>query len=340
MYATNFVSLGWDCEGLDVGQVTGNFGPVRQNLANVFSGGDSLQKKRIDTRCISASIMRHFRKKSSQSSTPTNSRPSTPTPPAEYIKKELATFFPRAKDRRALAASSSAIALSIVSASCNPCQVAPDESASPKESVWRAVYGAARIAVETAKESSDMLPPLKAVMVALSVLIRNCDVSPPQPPVPLTADCILQQTFANAEQIKDIEDRIESLSKILTYPVVDQDTGEKARTALRKFVFPLQSCTNTLLNQLCPCRALSGIIAKLEPLSKERGLVKFLNNVAHASTLNGFVQDLANAVTDYQVRGAIAQHELPNASDRHPYNEICMTIRRDNQTVITILMTM
>ena len=157
------------------------------------------------------------------------------------------------------------------------------------------------------------------------------------PLVPLTADCILQQTIANAEQIKDIDGRVESLSELLTSRVGDQDTDEKARrTALRKFVLPLQSCTNTLLNQLVPCRTLSGIIAKLEPLSKQRGLVKFLNNGDHASTLNGFVQNLANAVTDYEVRGAIAHHELPNTSDRHPYNEMFMTIRRYNGTSMTM----
>ena len=42
-------------------------------------------------------------------------------------------------------------------------------------------------------------------------------------------------------------------------------------------------------------------MAKLEPLSEQRGLLKFLKNVDHANTLNGFVQDLARAVTDYQV---------------------------------------
>ena len=69
------------------------------------------------------------------------------------------------------------------------------------------------------------------------------------PLVPLTADRILQQTIANAQLIEDIEDRVESFREILASPVGDQDTDEKARrTALRKFVFPLQSCTNTLLN--------------------------------------------------------------------------------------------
>ena len=129
--------------------------------------------------------------------------------------------------------------------------------------------------------------------------------------------------------MKDIGERVESLSESLTSPVGDQDTGEEARrTALRKFVFPLQSCTNTFLNQLVLCRTLSGIVVKLEPLSKKRGLEEFLNDVKHANTLNGFVQDLANAVTDYQVRGAIAQHELSNASDRHPYTKIMVTMRK------------
>ena len=156
------------------------------------------------------------------------------------------------------------------------------------------------------------------------------------PPVPLTADCILQQTIANTKQIKDIEDRIKSLSKRLTSRVDYKDADEEARrTALRKFVFPLQSCMNTLLTRLVPCRALSSIIARLESLSKQPGLAEFLNNADHANALNGFVQDLANAVANYQVRGAIAQHELSNASDRHPHNEIFMTTRRYHQAFIT-----
>lgn len=52
---------------------------------------------------------------------------------------------------------------------------------------------------------------------------------------------------------------------------------------------------------LTVCRKLAGIIAKLEPLSKQHGTVKFLKNAGHANTLNGFVQGLAYAVTDYQV---------------------------------------
>jgi hypothetical protein len=96
----------------------------------------------------------------------------------EYIKQGLATFNSRTKDQRALAASSSAITLAIASPSCDPTDSAPNDPGPSKESVWTAAYGAAKIAIEIAKDSSDMLPPLKAVMVALSVLTKHCDVGP------------------------------------------------------------------------------------------------------------------------------------------------------------------
>ena len=40
---------------------------------------------------------------------------------------------------------------------------------------------------------------------------------------------------------------------------------------------------------------------KLEPLSNQHTLVKFLHNVDNAKTLAGFVQELADAIMDYQV---------------------------------------
>jgi len=45
-----------------------------------------------------------------------------------------------------------------------------------KDTAWRTAYSTARMAVEIAKESSDMFLPLKAVVGAMSVLIRNYDV--------------------------------------------------------------------------------------------------------------------------------------------------------------------
>ena len=54
---------------------------------------------------------------------------------------------------------------------------------------------------------------------------------------------------------------------------------------------------------------LAGIVAALKPLSEQNGIMKFLNNFDYADTLNGFVQELAYAVTDYQVwdTGTIAE---------------------------------
>ena len=97
---------------------------------------------------------------------------------------ELTTFYPRAKDQRTLTASSSAIALPTASVSCNPSDIALNEPGSSKESAWKTTYGAARIAIETVKESSDLFLPLKAVVGALSVLIKNYDVGFFQLPCP------------------------------------------------------------------------------------------------------------------------------------------------------------
>jgi hypothetical protein len=49
------------------------------------------------------------------------------------------------------------------------------------------------------------------------------------------------------------------------------------------------------------CRRLMDVLEKLEPLSEQKGLLKFLRNEDYAGLLNGFVEDTARAVTDYQV---------------------------------------
>ena len=115
--------------------------------------------------------MHHFRRKSS-STTPID-RPPTPT---NFIKKEIVKAHSKANNPGVLAASSSSIALSICSPHCDPLNVASDDPESSKESSWRTAYGAARMAVEVTKESSDMFLPLKAVVGAVAVLIKNYDV--------------------------------------------------------------------------------------------------------------------------------------------------------------------
>ena len=130
-------------------------------------------------RCIHPSTMHYFRKKTSSPSTPTHSRPPTPTtPPVELARRELTTFN-RTKGQRALAALPVAVALSCIPPSSDFKGTTPDEPGPSKVSKWKnwtRVYGAARMVVEAANESSDMCLPLKAVVGALSVLIKNCDV--------------------------------------------------------------------------------------------------------------------------------------------------------------------
>ena len=48
-------------------------------------------------------------------------------------------------------------------------------------------------------------------------------------------------------------------------------------------------------------RKLARVVENLEPLSEEHGLLKFLKNTDRVNALNGFVQDLVYAITDYQV---------------------------------------
>ena len=122
--------------------------------------------------------MHYFRKKTSSPPTPTHSRPPTPTPSVEHVKREFATFN-RDKDPRALAALPVAVALSCIPPSSDFKGTKPDEPGPSKESKWKnwkRVYGAARMIVEAANESSDMCLPLKAVVGALSVFIKTCDV--------------------------------------------------------------------------------------------------------------------------------------------------------------------
>jgi hypothetical protein len=98
---------------------------------------------------------------------------STPTPPPELVQNLTSQ-----RDSRALAATSTAIALSIGSAFYNTRDTSGDgATVRGRDTGWQTAYAAARTAIEITKESSDMFLPLKAVAGAMSVLIKNYDVS-------------------------------------------------------------------------------------------------------------------------------------------------------------------
>jgi len=84
------------------------------------------------------------------------------------------------RDSRALAALSATIALSIGSA-FNDTRGTSSDSATVQgmDTMVQAAYSAIRMALEVVKGSSDPCPPLKAVAVAISALMKNYDVRVP-----------------------------------------------------------------------------------------------------------------------------------------------------------------
>ena len=115
--------------------------------------------------------MRFLRRSRSSGDIPT----SAPTFPMNLVRKLMSK-----RKSKALVVSSAAIGLSIGSAFNDARSASVDVNPGRgRNSGWQTAYAAARMAVEIAKESSDMCPPLKAVVGAMLVLIQNCDVSVP-----------------------------------------------------------------------------------------------------------------------------------------------------------------
>jgi hypothetical protein len=107
-----------------------------------------------------------------KSKSPADISVSTPTFPAKLIQNLTSQ-----RNSSTLAATSTAIALSIGSAFYDTRDTFSDgATVRGRDTGWRAAYHTARMAVGTAKESSDMFLPLKAVAGAVSVLIKNYDV--------------------------------------------------------------------------------------------------------------------------------------------------------------------
>ena len=101
--------------------------------------------------------------------------PTTPTLPGEPARKPKP---PPQGVSRAHTATSTGIAPSIASPFYDSYGVSSGSNAVQKRGEnWKTVYSMARMTVELTKESSDMFLPLKAVAGAVSVLIRNYDVS-------------------------------------------------------------------------------------------------------------------------------------------------------------------
>ena len=113
--------------------------------------------------------MHHFRKPKPSGGTP----PPNPKSPAKLVQNLTSR-----KDPKAIAATSSAIALSIGSAFNATGDTSSDgDTVQAMDEIGKTAYAAVRMAVEITKESSDMCLPLKAVVGAISALMKNYDVS-------------------------------------------------------------------------------------------------------------------------------------------------------------------
>lgn len=99
--------------------------------------------------------------------------------------------------------------------------------------------------------------------------------------------------------MKGIERRVQLLSGLLASPVSEDDYAEKGRRVeLRRFV---SSHTNVCWFTYLSLRKLEGVVMKLEPLAEQHMLIGFLHNVNNAKTLTGYIQELSDAIMDYQV---------------------------------------
>ena len=108
-----------------------------------------------------------------KSKQPADMPASTLIPPVDLVQDLVSQ-----RNSGALAASSAAIALSISSAFSDARGTSSDgTTVQGGDTGWQTAYSAVRMAVETIKESSDLCLPLNAVVGAISVLMKNYEVS-------------------------------------------------------------------------------------------------------------------------------------------------------------------
>ena len=98
--------------------------------------------------------------------------------------------------------------------------------------------------------------------------------------------------------VRDIEKRVQSLSGVLASPTSEDDYAERGR----RLELQRSGLVYIYTALLIPLRKLQGVLAKLEPLTDQNALVGFLRNANNVKVLTGFVQELADAITDYQAR--------------------------------------
>ena len=77
-----------------------------------------------------------------------------------------------------------------------------------------------------------------------------------------------------------------------------------------------------------PARKLEDVCKALDPMVTQKDIAKFLSNAENAQKLNDLVDDIHEAMIEYQVRSPKTLALIrPNIRLRLPYNKISTTAR-------------
>ena len=105
---------------------------------------------------------------------------------------------------------------------------------------------------------------------------------------------------ANKQSIESLAPRVKALAELLCTPAPEGDVREKSRRdTLERYVRTLQYCRLALI--MCIIRNLTSIAGELVSLTNQGIVGGFFGNVKNADTLAGLVDDIRDAIIEYQV---------------------------------------
>ena len=111
---------------------------------------------------------------------------------------------------------------------------------------------------------------------------------------------------ANKRSIESLAPRVKALAELLCTPAPEGDVREKSRRGtLERYVCTLQRFR--LAPIMCIIRKLTSIAGELVSLTNQGMVRGFFGNVKNADTLGGLVDDIRDAIIEYQV-GPLNSH--------------------------------
>ena len=134
-----------------------------------------------------------------------------------------------------------------------------------------------------------------------------------------------QRTKANTRAIESLAPRVKALAESLCTPVAKNDTEERERRKiLEQYAHTLQCRELSLTCEVT--RKLEDVRQDLAPLEEQGKTKGFFNNVKNADKLGGLIEDIRDAILEYQV--CIRDLSIFPTSDvrtRPRYSKLSMT---------------